>query len=224
MARKQTQSQGAQLEIRRSKEFNWDHAMDMAENMHRMQEVLLPFKQEEERRQRKLEEFPKGFHLNGKGYTCAICHGSCSNEETWYDKYGLKCMECQAAVDRGDIPAYCAEDREKWYSKWDLESDFNVRSTTIRRWMREGIIKARTVKRNGHEDALVFLIEENKDFLPPKKMVEHFSHTEGTGDGTYTVHIEPWYKRLDPHTHLKGYKIMDHLQFVNGELGLKKEK
>jgi len=80
------------------------------------------------------------------------------------------------------------------------------------------------VKREGHEDALVFLIEENKDFLPPKKMVENFSHTEGTGDGTFTVHIEPWYRHVDPHVHLEGYKIMDYLQFVNGSLELKKEK
>lgn len=207
-----------------SREFNWDHVMDMTENMHRMHDLLLPFQQQEDQRQRKLKEFPKGFHLNGKGYSCAICGGSCSDEDTWYDQYGLKCVECQAAVDRGEIPAYCAEDREKWYSRWDLESDFKVRSTTIRRWMKEGILKARTVKREGHEDALVFLIEENKDFLPPKKMMESHHHTEPSGEGTFTIQIEPWYQYVDPHVYLKDYKIMDHLQFVNGNLELKKEK
>ena len=208
----------------RSSEFNWDHVMDMMENMHRIHELMLPFQQEEDRRQRKLKEFPKGFHLEGKGYNCAICHGTCSNEETWYDQYGLKCMECQASIDRGDVPAYCAEDKDKWYSGWDLQSDFNVKGPTITRWMRTGVLKARTVKRDGHETALLFLIEENKDFLPPKKMVENYSHTEGTGEGRFTVHIEPWYRHVDPHVHLKGYKIMDHLQFVNGSLELKKEK
>ncbi len=207
----------------RSHEFNWNHVMDMVENMQRIQKVLLPFKQEEDRRQRKLKEFPKGFHLNGKGYSCAICGGSCSDEETWYDQYGIKCMECQAAVDRGEIPAYCAKDREKWYSRWDLQGDFNVKGPTITRWIRSGLIKVRRVQRKGHEDALVFLIEDNKDFLPPKKLVESYSHTERTNDdGTFTVRIEPWYRHVDPYIHLKGYKIIDQLQFVNGELEIRK--
>ncbi len=208
----------------RSKEFDWDHVMDMVENMQRMHELLLPFQEEEDRRQRKLKEFPDGFHLNGKGYSCAICGGSCSDDETWYDQYGIKCMDCKAAVDRGEIPAYCAEDKEKWYSRWDLQSDFNVKGPTIMRWMKAGIIKARRVKREGHEDALLFLIEDNKDLLPPKKLVENYSDTERTGEGTFSVHIEPWYRHVDPHVHLKGYKIMDQLQFVNGNLELKKNK
>jgi len=208
----------------RSKEFNWDHAMDMAENIHRINEIMLPFQKEEEYRQRKLEKFPKGFHLSGKGYTCAICRDSCSDEETWYDKYGVKCVECQRAIDRGEIPAVCAEDTDTWYSCWDMQSDFNIRRATLRRWIKEDLIKARTVKREKREDALLFLIEENKDFLPPKKMVENYSHTEGTGDGTFTVHIEPWYKHNDPHVHLKGYGILEHIEFIEGELKLKKMK
>ena len=88
----------AQPETRaRSKEFNWDQTMEAAENMLRLAEVLAPMEQEHQRLQRKLKEFPKGFHLEGKGYTCGICYGSCSQEETWYDEYGIKCMECQAA-------------------------------------------------------------------------------------------------------------------------------
>ena len=133
-------------------------------------------------------------------------------------------MECQGAVDRGEIPAQCAEDTDSWYSSCDMQSDFNVRRPTLRRWIKDGILKARILKRKHHEDVLLFLIEDNNEFLPPKKMVESYSHTEGTGNGTFTVHIEPWYKHNDPHVHLQGYEIIDHLQFINGELKLNKEK
>lgn len=198
--------------------------MDMAENIHRVHEVMLPFKLEEEYRQRKLKKFPKGFHLNGKGYTCAICGDSCSDEETWYDKYGVKCIECQAAIDREEVPAICADEKEIWYSCWDMQSNFNIRRTTLKRWLKEGVLKARIVKREQREDAFVFLIEENKDFLPPKKLVESSSYTEGKGGGTFTVHMKKWYEHVDPHMHLKEYGIINHLEFVDGELKLKKKK
>lgn len=206
-----------------SEEFNWDKAMDMAENMLRIQDVLIPFQQEEDRRQRKLKEFPKGFHLEGKGYSCAICGGTCSQEETWYDKYGIKCMDCQRAVDRGEIPASCAEDKDTWYSRWEMDTDFGANRHVLKRWIKAGILKIRTIKRDGHEDATLILIEDNKKFLPPKELVKSRSVGERSTDGRVMFHMEPWYRFVDPYAHLKGYGIMDHLNIVNGKLEAKKE-
>ncbi|TSC79908.1 MAG: Uncharacterized protein G01um101425_385 [Candidatus Peregrinibacteria bacterium Gr01-1014_25] len=209
----------------RSKEFSWDHAMEMAENMLHMARVLAPMEQEHQRLQRKLKEFPKGFHLEGKGYSCGICYGSCSQEETWYDQYGLKCMECQAAVDRGEIPASLVKDRESYYSSWEIERAFNVDRHAVRRWAKAGVIKARIVKHLHHQDTQLFLLEDNKDTLPPRKMVEHYSRSEHMPDGTTKLHTEYWYQHVDPYKYLKGYKIMDQLQVVNGQLQAKpKEK
>jgi len=202
----------------RSKEFNWNEAMEMAENMQHLSTVLQPMQKEADRRQRKLKKFPKGFHLEGKGYTCALCRDSCSEEYTWYDQYGVKCMQCQACIDRGDIPAYCAEDRDKWYCRWDMESDFNVNRHTLRRWMKEGILKGRTIERERRETTLLFLIEDNKGFLPPKELVKSQSVTIQRKDGSTAMTMAPWYKFVDPKEHLKDYKIMDHLQFVDGKL------
>ncbi len=181
--------------------------------------------QEEDRRQRRLKEFPKGFHLEGDGYMCGICYGSCSKEETWYDQYGIKCMECQAAVDRGDLPANCAEDRESYYSSWEIEQAFNVDRHAVRRWAKAGVLKARIVKHDRHQDTQLFLLEDNKETLPPKKMVEHYCRSEPTPDGRVKIHTEHWYEHIDPYKYLKGYKIMDQLQIVNGQLQAKpKEK
>lgn len=202
----------------RSKEFDFDKALEMAENMLHISEVLMPIQKEEERRQRKLKKFPKGFHLEGKGYSCAICSGSCSEEDTWYDQYGVKCMNCQAVIDRGDIPAYCAEDRERWYCRWDMENCFNVTRPTIRRWIKEGVLKVRTIEREKRETVLLLLIEDNEGFLPPKDLVKSQSVRIQRKDGSTAMTMAPWYKFVDPKVHLKDYKIMDYLQFVDGKL------
>lgn len=198
------------------KEFNWEKAYEAAANLLHLAEVLAPMKREEERRQRKLKEFPKGFHLEGEGYTCFICHNSCSKEETWYDQYGIKCMGCQGAVDRGELPATAA-DRETWYSTYDFESEFNVRRPVLRRWVKAGLLRERVVKPEHRQDVHLYLIEENKDMLPPKELVKSQSVSEWK-DGRELFHLEPWYRFVDPHKHLKGYKIMEYLQMVDGKL------
>ena len=209
----------------RSKEFNWDKAMEMAENMLHFMEVMAPMEQEHQRLQRKLKEYPEGFHLEGKGYICGICYGPCSKEETWYDKYGIRCMECKVSVDRGDIPASCAKERDCYYSPWEIERAFNVDRHVIRRWVKAGVLKERVVEHAHHANTHMFLMEDNKETLPPKEMVEHHSSHEHLPNGKTKVHTTYWYQQVDPFKYLKGYKIMDHLQMVDGKLQAKpKEK
>lgn len=213
MPRSQIQKQAKSVP---SKEFSFDHAMEAAENMLHLAEVLAPMQREEERRQRKFQEFPKGFHLEGEGYTCFICHNSCSKEDTWYDQYGIKCMGCQGAVDRGEIPPTAA-DRDTWYSAYDFESDFNVNRHALKRWVKAGVLKEHIVKPEHRQDVHLFFIEENKDVLPPKELVKSQTVSEWR-DGKEWFHSEPWYLFVNPHEHLKGYKIMDYLQMVDGKL------
>jgi ribosomal protein S26 len=203
-----------------SKEFSFEHAMEMAENMLHLARVLAPMQQEQDRLKRKLKDFPEGFHLEGKGYSCFICYSSCSQEETWYDQNGIKCMTCQGAVDRGEIPATAA-DKETWYSRYDMENCFGVNRHVVKRWVKEGILKVRSVKRNNYEHVQLLLIEDNKEVLPPKELVKSQSVNEMQSDGSVLSHMEPWYRFVDPFTHLKGYKIMDYLHLENGQLAPK---
>ena len=62
-----------------------------------------------------MKDNPRGFHLEGIGYTCFICRNSISNEETWYDKWGIKCSTCQKAIDKKIIPASVAKNENSWY-------------------------------------------------------------------------------------------------------------
>lgn len=176
--------------------------------------MIYNFWVKDQRRKKKLEEFPKGFHLEGVGYTCSVCRDSISNEETWYDKYGIKCLVCQKAIDKKIIPVTVAKNSESWYSKYDLESYFNIDRHAINRFIKAGILKPCIIPNpSGRPHAYVFLIKDNKDTLPPKKLIESRMVKEII-DGKDWFRMEPWYKFDDPHEALKDYKIMNYLRVV----------
>lgn len=186
-------------------------------NLQQMAKFVDEWKEKDKAREEKLKANPKGFHLDGVGYRCAICHDSTKEGDNWYDEFGIKCLVCQKAIDEGEIPASLAKDEDVWYSKFDLDHYFNLKGPTLRKWIKEGIIKPRTVSHYGkgvHFE--LFLLEDNKEFLPPKKLVESRSvKTRKDGKDWFTT--EKWYRFVDPYEHLKGYKILDHLKFTVAE-------
>lgn len=205
------------LEKKGGKEVSWEEASEGVYSLVRLVDLIFDSWVIDQKRKKKLEENPSGFHLEGNGYTCFICRGSFSNEETWYDKYGIKCIHCRDAVNKKIIPASIAKNEDSWYSKYDLQSLFNIDRHALGRFIKQGILKPRVIPGpNGKPHAYVFLIKDNKDTLPPKKLLESRSFKEEK-DGKTWIHSEPWYRFVDPKEHLKGYKIMDYLQVINEE-------
>ncbi len=200
------------IQKERNIEITYEEASDGANRMLGLIELLMKFKVEEDARKEKLKEFPKGFELGGRGRTCFICKDSNYGDGTnWYDKYGLKCMSCQASIDRGEIDPELIKDDKDWYSKYDLESIFNLKAPTLRSWVKQGILKERSLMGFGNRAHVrLYLIADNKDFLPPKYMVKPEIVRYEKDDKVYST-LEPWYKFVDPHEHLKGYKIMDYV-------------
>ncbi len=183
-------------------------------NLEQMSKFAKEWEEKEKARAEKLEANPKGFHLDGAGYTCFVCGNTTPEGDNWYDEWGIKCLVCQKAIDEGEIPPHIAKDKECWYSTYELESRFNIKSPTWRKWVRDGVVKERAVSYYGNGvHAHIFLIDDNKDFLPPKKLTESQSFVE-TKDGKQWCHSEPWYKQADPRERLKGYKIIDFLKFL----------
>ena len=185
--------------------------------LEQMGKFMEEWKEKEKVREEKLKANPKGFHLEGASYTCFICGDHTPEGDNWYDEYGIKCLICQKAIDEGEIPASLARDKDSWYSKWDLERYFNLKSPALRKWVKDGIIQVRTVSNFGkgvHTE--LFLLEDNMGFLPPKKMLESHS-VEEKKDGKTWYHSEPWYRFVDPFKHLKGYRIMEHMRVVPPE-------
>lgn len=202
------------LEKKEGKEVSWAEASEGARNLTQFVKLMYDCWVEDKKRKKKLEQSPNGFHLEGEGYGCFICSRSISKEETWYDKYGIKCLVCQKAIDKKIIPASAAKNKESWYSAYDLESRFNIDRHALKRFIKEGVLKPRIVpNQSGRAHVQIFLIKDNKDTLPPKKLTESQMVKE-TKEGKDWFHSEPWYRFADPAEVLKGYKIMDYLRTI----------
>lgn len=199
------------------KELSYEEAADAARRLYGLADILYKSWVEDQRRKKKLKEFPDGFQLDGVGYSCHICGYGTQAGGNWYDKWGIKCMVCKGSVDRGEVPAWVAAHKDGWYSKYDLESRFNMTTPVLKRWIKEGIIKARTITRDGTGvHVQIFLLSDNKGFLPPKKLTESQSVKEEK-DGQTWFRVEPWHRFVDPFEHLKDYGIIKHLRTVPPE-------
>lgn len=190
---------------------------EMKWNMEQVGKFMEEWEEKQKALAKRLEENPKGFHREGVGYTCAICGDGTSEGDNWYDKYGIKCLVCQKAIDKKEIPASLSKNKDGWYTKNDFDSYFNVKGQTLQKWIRQGIVKPRTVTRYGEGvHTQLFLIKDNKDFLPPKKLIESRMVKE-IKDGKVWNQMHPWYHFGNPAETLKGYKIMNHLRIVSPE-------
>jgi hypothetical protein len=150
-------------------ELAWQEAADGARSMIGLVKLLLDGMEEEQRRKDRLEQEPKGFHLTGIGYSCFVCGQHISNEETWYDKNGIKCLLCQDALNKKRIPAYVCKKKETWYSLHNFQFYFDVKSGTILKLVRQGKLKMRTIlNKNGGIHYRLFLIKDNPGVLPQK--------------------------------------------------------
>ena len=59
------------------------------------------------------------------------------------------------------------------------------------------------------------MIKDNKDFLPPKKLVDSKMIREVDDEGKEWHRSHPWYHFGDPYETIKGYKILDYLKFTS---------
>ncbi len=153
-----------------NKELSDAEASEAANNLVDFFKLLYDCHIKELKRKRRLKKEPEGFHLTDGEYNCCICHKLISREETWYDKWGIKCLYCQKAVKEGLIPSFVCHDRDSWYAMWELESKFGIKNQTVRKLVREGKLIARIVPyENGNPYEYIFLKKENSDLIDPDR-------------------------------------------------------
>ncbi len=205
------------LEKDSGKEVTMEEAEEAARNLTGLAELLWELWVKDKKREERLKESPKGFLLEGS-YSCLICgEGGTRNGGIWYDKWGQKCMVCQQAVDRGEVPGWAAKHHDSWYSKYDLESRFKLKTSILKKWIKEGIIKPRNVMGStGRVHYQIFLLYDNRGFLPPKRLTKSEAVKE-VKDGQTWFRTEPWFRFVDPFEHLKGYRIMEHMRYTPAE-------
>lgn len=131
--------------------------------------LLMDIEVRDRMRQDKLKDNPKGFHVIDGQYTCPICGWHISGDKTWYNKHGLKCLDCQRAVDKKIIPGSVFKNKDSWYSVWEFDHYFKIKSPTVRKFVRQGKLKSRVIlNEQGRKHAEIFLIKDNIGMLPEK--------------------------------------------------------
>jgi hypothetical protein len=84
----------------------------------------------------------------------------------WYDKYGMKCLLCQKALDAATIPSFVFLNDDSYFKMWQMNSYFELKYQTVKKMIREGKLVAREIMNN--EDKVheyVFLKKENPHFI-----------------------------------------------------------
>lgn len=87
------------LEKEHGREFSLDEAQDALNRINVLARIIADAAIEKCDWENKLKKFPQGFHLERRSI-CMICGSSKQGDELWYDKYGIKCMICQKAIEQ----------------------------------------------------------------------------------------------------------------------------
>jgi hypothetical protein len=192
---------------------------DGKRNLESLSVMMKEFEEEKKAQEEQLKENPEGFAVKRNSGSCPLCgqYEYGQDIEYWYDKWGIKCLVCQKAIDRKEIPGSLIKLKDSWYSSWELQRRFNIKAPTISKWVRQGILKARTISRYGKGvQAHLFLTRDNEDFLPPKKFTESRGYSYPKDGKTWHTTAE-WYCYADLRKKVEKYKIMNYIKIVEVE-------
>ncbi len=189
-------------------EISRQEATESANRLIGLFKVLFDCSLRERQLKEKLKTSPNGFHImNGGTYSCAICSAQIKNEELWYDKWGKKCLACQHAVNKKELPGSACRNNESWYSSSDLDIYLKLKAPTVKKLVRDGVLKARTVSKNGF---MILTIKDNAGILPPKKLLKYVSVP--LNESPNTIAMKPWYEVYNPKEILSKYLIWPYLK------------
>ena len=151
-------------------EYTDEEAYGAARNLLGFVEILIESAQKEAIKERRLKKEPKGFHVDDGTYNCLVCGRTVTGDESWYDKWGAKCMLCQKAVEDGIVPGFVCRERDSYYSTWSIENKFGIKHQTARKLARQGTLKARIVLNSeGKPYEYIFLKKENPHLIDPDR-------------------------------------------------------
>lgn len=158
-------------------------------NMVQLEKMLGEHDGIERMRKRRLIKEPNGFllDLSDSYYTCTICHDSTPSGETWWTPDALWCKECKRNIDKRVIPKlfYFEDDHDKdWFTESDLKYDYELKTPTIRKLEREGVLHPRNlINSEGYNYCSVYLLKENKEFFKTyQKVKKTYPETTICGD------------------------------------------
>lgn len=150
------------------KEYTDQEAYEAASNLLGLVEALITSAQKQLAMEKRLKKEPQGFPVN-ETYNCFLCGRQVSGEESWYDKWGVKCLPCQKAVEEGIVPGFAVKERDSRYLMWELERKFGIKWQTARKLVKQGSLKARIATSGSKPHEYIFLKKENPHLIDPDR-------------------------------------------------------
>lgn len=110
----------------------------------------------------RLEREPDGFKFPAEGRICKLCMGGGAGD-FWYDKRGMRCMDCQTAFVNKVIPGWVfTDDKNKRHiTETRLIARYGADRNEIRKYVKEGVLKPRRIEHGKFAPTLVFLKTDN---------------------------------------------------------------
>lgn len=153
------------FEKNKGEKVSYEEASEMGNQLVNFYKLLYDISLREVRKQRELKDHPNGMPCGGQ-YSCIICRTGINPETGWYDWNGNKCLACQKAVDTGVVPAFVCKNDESYIRTWQIKNDLNLHHQTIKKYVREGKLKAREIlNENGTVHEYIFLKKENPNLI-----------------------------------------------------------
>lgn len=131
---------------------------EAAQNLYRFMKLSYDLAREHYGWEQRLKDEPNGFWLDSEGRTCYVCYTNVHGQ-IWFDKWGLKCANCQEAFKKKVFPGYVLKDRNnsRHITNSQLSWKFGLHNQTIKKLVRIGKLKPRVVPGG----PMIFLRKEN---------------------------------------------------------------
>jgi hypothetical protein len=136
---------------------------------------------------RRLKSEPAGFPIDGP-HSCILCGRSIDQTTGWYHRGGQRCLTCHKAIIGGIVPPFVLWAHDSYFKMWKLK-EFGVHSTTARKYVKDGRLKARIIMgENSRPYEYIFLKKENPELVACEKWNPIYKSQKRHRDKVYSAY------------------------------------
>ncbi|NVM64193.1 transcriptional regulator with XRE-family HTH domain [Mucilaginibacter sp. SG538B] len=213
--RKISAKQAIAILKKKGTEINEEEAEKVLDFIYKMAPIAISIAVREIKWQQKLRDHPNGFAIKGKKYSCQLCGNGSDENQRWYDRFGLKCMACQSAVNKGIVSGEIVSNHSLFYTEFNLDHYFGLKGKDLKDWIKKGLLKPRVIPRSDGKGKhyQVFLVSDHSTFLPPIAMMRIGGLVEEEENGKIIIRNSHWYEHVNPFEYLKDYAILKYMKY-----------
>ncbi len=189
--RKETVEKVKELYRENDEEITDEKAEEATNNLVGLVNLLFEMSMTESRRKKRLKSEPDGFPVDGM-YTCLVCKNGINENTGWYSCYGNTCFNCLKALKEKLIPKYILDDSNSYFTMYDLNSTFNIKTQLAKKYIKEEKLIPRIILDNeGKSYYYIFLKKENP------ALIKRYSPTRKSYDRHRNKKLKKWSRETE---------------------------